>query len=254
MIPAERVLAPMTPLSPPRTSQPTEPDYQDDFDHPDPHKSPEKNPSHQHDKDKDKEKQKDSDKRTTWRASAAMTRASFMKDPDAIPNHDFLSSGRSSGGNSPARSKNPSMEKSPLGTSSNPLSSTPLGDLTSYGILFTCFSYSPISTFVPLDLFDLILLLMDGHCFDWLFWLCGLPVVDETTPATTMSDELMALASSALLVDHLTNKPTNNNPVTGEDGAATGEYSVRNTTTITNTTNVLCLLGTCFDRSLAETR
>ena len=131
LIPAERVLAPMTPLSPPRTtSQPTEPDYQDDFDHPDPHKSPEKNPSHQHDKDKDKEKQKDSDKRTTWRASAAMTRASFMKDPDAIPNHDFLSSGRSSGGNSPARSKNPSMEKSPLGTSSNPLSSTPLGDLT----------------------------------------------------------------------------------------------------------------------------
>ena len=95
---------------------------------------------------------------------------------------------------------------------------------------------------------------MDGHCFDWLFWLCGLPVVDETTPATTMSDELMALASSALLVDHLTNKPTNNNPVTGEDGAATGEYSVRNTTTITNTTNVLCLLGTCFDQSLAETR
>ena len=104
---------------------------------------------------------------------------------------------------------------------------------------------------------------MDGHCFDWLFWLCGLPVVDETTPATKMSDELMALASSALLVDHLTNKPTNNNPVIGGDGAATGEYSVRNTitttntttyTTITNTTNVLCLLGTCFDRSLAETR
>ena len=105
----------MTPLSPHPTSthpnQGLDDDYQDDFDQTtdkDKDKTPHKSP------EKEKPKDKGSDKRSAWKASAAMTRASFMSNPDAN-NPDFNASARGSGGNSPARSKNNSMDKSPLG-------------------------------------------------------------------------------------------------------------------------------------------
>ena len=118
LIPPERVLAPMTSSSPPPTSTPHKhcDDYQDDFDQTDNdnNKSPSTDKDKDHNNDKTSPKKtandKGSDKRSAWRASAAMTRASFMKDPDAIKSYDFVASG------SPSRSKNSSMDKSPVGT------------------------------------------------------------------------------------------------------------------------------------------
>ena len=115
LIPAERVLAPMTPVLPLPASTPITQDNKDN----NRNNNTSENNKNNNDKDNNNSQEKDADKtkRSAWRASAAMTRASFMKDPDALTNsHDFTA-GRTSGGNSPvaSRSKNASMDKSPAG-------------------------------------------------------------------------------------------------------------------------------------------